>query len=263
MLKRMVAGIALGLATPAAAQELRPFCPARPSIGQSACIVDAGHAIAEASAIDWTRERANGVRTDTIVAGDFLFRYGVGATTEVQLGWSAFGTVRTRGLGMRERASGIGDVTLALRQNLRNPDGEGVSFGLQPFVTLPTGGNAIGAGDWSAGLIVPMTFPLSERWTLNLAPEFDAAVDQDGAGRHLAYGGVAGIELAASDAVSATVELSLIREREPLGAFTEALAVASIGWQPADDLQLDVAAGAGLNRDSPDVRVFAGIARRF
>ena len=91
----------------------------------------------------------------------------------------------------------------------------------------------------------------------------DAAVDGDGDGRHLAYGSVVGIGFGLSDAVSMSAELSLTRDRDPAGHATEALAGLSSGWQIDADSQWDVGVHAGLNRDSPDVRLYVGFARRF
>ena len=69
--------------------------------------------------------------------------------------------------------------------------------------------------------------------------------------------------VAATPAVSAAVELSLTRDRDPGGHATEALAGVSLGWQPGADSQWDIGVNAGLNRDSPDVQLYAGYVRRF
>jgi hypothetical protein len=66
-----------------------------------------------------------------------------------------------------------------------------------------------------------------------------------------------------SDDISMAAEVSLTRDRDPGGHSTEALAGFSAGWQPDDDSQWDVGANVGLNRDSPDVEVYLGFARRF
>ena len=58
-------------------------------------------------------------------------------------------------------------------------------------------------------------------------------------------------------------EVSLTRDRDPGGRSTEALAGLSAGWQPDADSQWDIGANVGLNRDSPDVELYFGFARRF
>ena len=255
---------ALAAATPALAEEGRELCPDRPGLGTPACTVDAGAVVLEVGLADWTLDGNEGGRTDNWAFGDALLRAGLTPSLEVQVGWTMLGHVRERdrATGERTARTRTGDVTLALRQNLRSPDGSGFSLAVMPYATLPLGGESVGAGDWGAGLVVPVSFELGAL-SLGLTPHVDAAVDADGDGRHLAYGSVAGLGFGLSDAVSAAVELSLTRDRDPGGHATEALAGASLGWQPDADSQWDVGVNAGLNRDSPDLQLYAGYVRRF
>lgn len=249
----------------AQAEEARPLCADRPGLGTPACTVDPGRTVVELGGIDWTLDRDATQRSDSVIAGDLLIRHGVSPNLEVQLGWSAFGTTRARDKATDSvtRSSGTGDVTLAARYNLSNPDGSGFSAAIMPYATLPTGGGAIGAGDWGAGLILPVSYSLSDTVGIELTPEIDAAVDGDREGRHLAYGTVVGISAALSEAVSGTLEMQVTRDEDPAGHSTRALAGLSLGWQPGDDLQLDVGAVAGLNAASPDIELYFGITRRF
>ncbi len=136
------------LASPALSDDdLRPLCPTRPGLATPPCIVDSGHVLAELGLADWTLDRQGGMRTDTLVAGDLLLRYGIEGRDEVQIGLTSFGTVRTRDASGISHMSGVGDLTLALKHSLGHPDGSGFSVAIQPFLTLPTGGSAIGASD--------------------------------------------------------------------------------------------------------------------
>lgn len=256
---------ALLAAAPAAAGQPRDFCPTRPGLGTNACIVDAGHVVAELSAVDWTRTRDGAETEDRTLAGDLLLRLGLGATTELQLGWTPFGVVRTRDrpAGTAATRPRVGDVTLALRRTLASPDGSGLSAAVQPFVTLPVGRRPVGDGDWSAGLVVPLSYELSDAWSVALTSEADAAVDSDGDGRHLAWSAVGGATYRLSDSVSATVEAAARHDDDPAGHRTDWLGALSLAWQPRDGLQLDVEAVAGLDRGAPDVELIAGLARRF
>jgi len=256
--------IAIGIVGPAQAQDLREFCADRPGLGTPSCTVDAGHVVVEAGAADWTLERDSETRTDTLQAGDLLVRAGLTETLEAQIGWTAFGHVRERdATGAVTRTSGVGDIRVALRRNLANPDGSRFSVAVMPFATLPVGGAAIGAGDWGAGLIAPVHFDLTGKVGLSLTPQAEAAVDEDRHGRHLAYGAVVGLDRSLSDALSATLEFQLTRDDDPLESHSEALASLSFALQPNDDLQFDAGAVAGLNAQSPDVELYVGVARRF
>lgn len=257
----------IGLLAPlsAKAQEARELCPDRPGLGTPACTVAPGEVVGELGLGDWTRDSNRDARTDTLLAGDALGRIGLSESLEGQIGWTAFGHARTRERpgGMVSRQSGVGDVTLALRKNLRNPDGSGLSLAVMPYATLPVGGAPLGAGDWGAGLILPVSADLGQGFSLSLTPQIDAAVDSDGHGRHLSYGSVAGLGFSLSEAISATAEVALTRDHDSAGHSTETLGGFSAGWQLDDDTQIDLGVNLGLNAASPDSEIYFGIARRF
>lgn len=261
----IAASLCVLIAGEAQAQDLRPFCADRPGLGTPACTIDPGRVVAELGLLDWSREEDPATRTETLIAGDALIRVGLTPSLEAQIGWTAFGDVRTRDRlsGATARQSGVGDVTLALRQNFSHPDGSGFSAAAMPFVTLPSGGGAIGAGDWGAGLVLPLSYSLSDTISIALTPEVDAAVDADGHGRHLAYGSVIGLSVVLTSHLSTAIELQESRDYDPAGHSTQALAGLSFAWQPRDDLQFDLGGVAGLNAASPDVELYIGVARRF
>jgi hypothetical protein len=244
---------------------LRDFCADRPGLGTPTCIVDRGHVVVEAGFADWTHVREGSGRSDSVVVGNALIRYGLTDTMEVHIGWDGYGFARAcdRAAGMSERFDGGGDMTFAFRQSLRNPDGSGFSVAVMPYATAPTGSDAFSAGDWGAGLIVPVSLELTGGLSLGLTPQVDAAVDSDGDGRHLAYGTVIGLGVGLTDDLSMSLEVSFSRDEDPDGHSTEALAGLAFAWMADDNLQLDIGVVAGLNTDSPDAEVYAGIARRF
>ncbi len=265
-MKRSLSLVALfaGIGT-AHAQDLRPLCPDRPGLGTPACTIDQGHLIVESGIADWSLDRDASQRTDSFTFGDLLLRYGVTQDTEVQLGWTALGTVRThdRLTGIVSHGSGIGDTTLAVRHNLAHPDGSGFSVAVMPYASLPTGGATLGAGTWGAGMIVPLSYSLNDTFGISLTPEIDAAPDGDRHGRHLAYGSVVGLSANLARSLASTLEFQAVRDDDPSGHATQALASLSFAWQPRSNLQLDVGAVAGLNHASPDAELYLGIARRF
>ena len=264
MIRPLLALLLLSAAAPALA-EGREFCPDRPGLGSPPCVIDTSRVAVETGLADWTLERDSETRTATILAGDMLLRMGVADHAEIQLGWTPYGHVRTRDRagGAVSRLARAGDVTLSLRRNLKHPDGSGPSIAVMPFASLPVGRMPVGAGDWGAGLIVPMSFDLADGLSLGLSPEIDAAVDEDGDGRHLAYGSVIGLNADLSEAVFATLELSARRDADPEGHESEWLGGLSMGWLKTDDLQFDIGANFGLDRASADVELYAGISRRF
>jgi hypothetical protein len=248
-----------------ACAQQRDLCSQRPGLGTPACTVDPGHLLVETGLADWTREHDEDERQDTVLIGATLARLGIGEMTELQLGWTPYGHQRTRDRldGTVERKGGTGDVTLGLKQNLANPDGHGFSVAVLPSVSLPVGHEPIGAGDWGTSVLVPVTYDLSDAVQLEFTPEVDAAVDDDGHGRHLAYSGVAGVEWDVVESVELVGEVQALRDRDPTGHTTAWLAALSAAWQPSHRLQLDLGAATGLNHDAPDLRVYTGIVALF
>jgi len=112
-------------------------------------------------------------------------------------------------------------------------------------------------------VVIPISFDLGHKLSLQVSPEADAAVDEDGKGRHFAASGTIGLDLAISDSVNGTIEFQEARDDDPSGRTTQALSSISLGWMPRDDWQLDIGAVAGLNHDAPDAEVYAGVSRRF
>lgn len=250
---------ALIAATPALAQDEPRFCPTRPSLGGSSCTTEVGHYQAEMSLIDWQRDDRAGSREDRILAADLLTRVGVGSKTELQLGWTAFGHDRTRMTpGGVENDNGVGDVTLALRQHLAGERGKTFSLGIQPFVTLPTGRSPIGAGTWSAGAIIPVQYDVTEKLAVAFTGEGDAAADQSGDGRHLAYSGIWTLRYKVTDAINAYGEAMVQRDDDPQGHETHALLAGSLAWRPTKRFQIDGLVALGLTHTTPDIRLVTG-----
>jgi hypothetical protein len=250
-------------ASPALAADLRPFCATRPSLGAGACVMDVGHAMLEVGAGDWQREKDGDERTDTLVGGDLLLRYGFAKHAEVQIGWTAVGRQWLRDADGRHVQTRSGDAMIAIRRSLVHPDGEGFNVAVQPFVTVPVGRMPIGGGVWAGGAIIPVGYQLSDKVQIQFTGEVDAAADEAGTGRHLAYSGIAGLAVALSDAVSTTTELFVERDRDPDGHHKTVLAAFSGGYQMSERFQVDGGTAIGLNAMSPDVRLFFGFSRRF
>lgn len=251
------------LVTPAKAK-LRDYCPERPGLNTPPCIVDRGHVSVETAIADWTRDDQPDMRTDTVLIGQTVVRLGVTDAIEARAQWTPYGHQRTRDRpsGAIDRAGGVGDVTLGVKASLLHPDGEGLSVAVLPQVTLPVGRAPIGAGDWGGGVLLPISYSLSKAVLLEATPEVDAAVNQEGAGRHLAYSLTGGVAVEVGKA-TLSGELQVKRDDDPGQHTTPVLAALSLAVKAGDNLQFDVLGAAGLNHDTPDMEIYAGIARRF
>ena len=257
---------ALLMLIPAAARaEDRAYCPTRPGLGTTPCTIAPGHVSVETALTDWTLSQDSTQRSDTVLIGDSFVRVGLTEAIEAQVGWTPYGHVRTRDklAGTVDSSGGVGDVTLGFKANLHDPDGSGVSIAAQPFVTLPVGGATLGARDWGAGVVVPVTFDLSDTVNFATTTEADAAVDGNGHGRHFAASETLGLGFKLSKVLTASVEGEVLHDEDPAGKTTQELASLSFAWAAKDNLQFDVGGVAGLNRYAPDVELYMGISRRF
>ena len=254
---------ALAWSGAAGAEDLGDFCADRPGLGTPACTIDRGHLAVELGLADWTIDRRAGSRTDSIVAGDLLLRYGLSGSLEAQIGWQALGIARDRdAAGAVDWRSGSGDLRLALRQALYDQGGSGFAVAVMPFVTLPVGGATIGEGDWTAGVVLPISYALPNDVQIGFTAQIDAAADAEGSGHHLAYGGVLGLDLPLGKALGATLELAAERDEEGAGT-TEWRTGLSLAWSVAESVQLDTGAVIGLDRQAPDLEFYLGVAKRF
>jgi hypothetical protein len=267
MIKAAIGLMPLATGAAARADDLRDLCADRPGKGSPACTVDPGHLQVEFGVADWSYDRSADSIEDDLVLGDIALRYGLGSSTELQLGWTAYGHVRTkdRASGIVSRDHGSGDVTIGVRQNLHNPDGSGLSIAVQPFVTLPAGGHAIGAGTWGAGLVVPVSYQLPSNIQLGFTGEMDAAPDADRHGRHTAYSASVGVSAPVTKTLTGSAELWVMRDRDPAGHSSQASLDLAVAWIPKAKgrLQFDAGTYVGLNRKTPDVETYVGVTEKF
>jgi hypothetical protein len=246
----------------AQAQEARDLCANRPGRGSPPCVLDTGRFQVEVGLIDATHDKQAGVTTDTLLAGDLALRFGVTPTGEAELAWSPYIHVRDSSAG--GSSSGYGDLTLAWRQSLRNPDGSGVSAAVQPFIVAPVGKAGFGAGAWQGGVVLPVSVALPHGFGLGLTPQVAVVRNQNHDGAHLAWTGVIGLSRPVGPVTLGT-EVYVNYDDDPAGHATSETLDLSAAWTPAalKDVQLDIGLNTGLNRQTPDYEAYAGIARRF
>jgi hypothetical protein len=259
----------LGIASsaPAGAQTLplRELCVDRPGKDTPPCIVDRGHILVELGAFRFSRDQEEGTSRSEL--GDILVRYGLSDSAEVQLASTAYSVVRaTEGVtGRYTTLKGVGDLRGALKINVINPDGSGVSAAAQAFVTVPTGTGGVGAGAWEGGLIVPLSFELSDKLGLTLDPEVDIVANESGGGHHLAYAGVISLSRKLGRGFEASAEVWSMVDHDPARHSTQASFDITMAWTPErrPNLQLDAEVDLGLTRATPAIEWTAGISYRF
>ena len=237
------------------------MCVDRPGLDTPACTLAKGRVMLEMGLAGWDHSTTATGREDTVTLADTTARIGLGHATEVQVGVGGWGHQRVRGTGRVGTAHGMGDATVALRHGFGSEDDARVA--LQIFATLPIGRQSIGAGDWGAGLIVPVALPLPSGFELSLSPEVDAAVNGDGHGRHLAWGSSLSLSHDVAKGLSLTGEIAAWRDDDPAGHSTDARLAASLAWRAGRSLQLDIEFDKGIAAGAPDHALMIGFARQF
>ncbi|HUP67124.1 MAG TPA: transporter [Sphingomicrobium sp.] len=254
------AGIALLSSTAARADAI---CAARPGKSTPACTVPAGHFQVEAALADWSLQRASGERDTLLVIGETTFKYGATDRSDIEIDVTPWQRTTSKTGALRDRASGIGDVTVAYKRQLTAPDGD-VQLALLPVVKIPTAKHSLGNGKWEAGLLVPIGFSIANSpISIGLTPELDWTADADGHGHHAAMAQVVSLGWQLTGKLSLSGGLWGQWDWDPTGTGRQASADGSIAYLLSDDVQLDAGASFGLKRRTPDLELYTGISKRF
>lgn len=259
--RHLLPAILLGLA-PVSARAEDAFCPARPGQTTPPCVTAPGQTLVEASLAAWTQGASSGGGEHQFTLAAPMLRFGLTPGLEAQIGWAGltWSPDSAEGAGSQSHRGEPGDLTLGA---LYGPGGPDAAFALQGFVTLPTGRGRATAGDWSAGLRIPLARSLDGGWQVALTPEADLAVNASGQGRHAAFGVAAGASREIREGVVAGVDISLFRDLDPEGDTTRSAVSATLAWQVGPNAQFDIGAGFGLTADSPRTLISIGFARRL
>jgi hypothetical protein len=243
-------------ALPVHADGLGAICPDRPGKGTSPCTVDTGHAQVELGLFDESTQRRSGVTIDTGNAGSVLAKYGISDGFDLEAGMALFQFQRVTGTATKQ---GIGD--LLLRAKYAGSDGA-LTFGLDPYVKLPTATGGLSNNHVEGGLVAPLGYDVGGGWSLSATPEADLLLNGFGSGYHGQLVGVAGLGKSLG-AITLGVEVWSSQNLDPAGTVSQYSADLDAAWAVNNDTQLDAGANLGLNRATPDLEVYIGVSRRF
>lgn len=254
----------LALASPALGQEAEepPICTDRPTKANATCTVPAGKFQLETTAVGWGRIEAGGARTDVWQVGSSFLKLGLTDHSDLQVGFTPYLDIKTKVDGASSHTSGIGDVAIRYKHRLTG-DGLSVQVGLIPFVKLPTAKTGIGNGKVEGGLAVPISIATGSPVTVVLGPELDLLADSDGDGRHVALVNLVNVSGPIAPGLTLVGELWTATNFDPADTVTLASADAALAYAVSHTFQLDLGANLGLNRNTPDIEVYAGFSIRF
>jgi hypothetical protein len=241
---------------------MREMSTDRPDTTESPYTVDAGHFQVEMSIAQFTRDRAEGVKTETLEALPVNIKAGLLNNVDVQLLIDPYVNQRVKSAGRRSsRDDGFGDTTLRLKVNLLGNDGGPIAVGVMPFVKFPTAVGALGNGRAEGGLIVALAAALPGGFDVGTMAEFDVLRDAANRGYgtavlhtltlgHELYGPFQGyVEYAGTAPIDTGETYQAV-----LGAGM------TLGLGP--DVQLDAGVNVGLSDSADDIQAFVGVSFR-
>ncbi len=248
---------------------LRELNTDRPDTTESAITVDAGHFQLEVSFCDFTRTRSSdGTRVDQTVIAPFNLKVGLTDNTDLQFVFEPHVTVRTRSPGVpAQTRRGLGDMQLRLKINLWGNDGPqagfgATSFGLMPFVKIPTARGAFGNGRVEGGLILPFGVELPAGFELGLMAELDVVRNASNRRYGAEFVHTATVAHKILGKLGGYVEFVGVTPRRTEGTY-QAYFSTGLTFGIGKDVQLDAGVRLALNRGSDDFNAFTGLSVRF
>jgi hypothetical protein len=247
----------------ARAADEQPICADRPGKANPTCTVPVGKVQIESGFFDWTHDNSGGVRTDELVIGSTALKYGVTDRLNLELDVTPYDRVRTEAGGLTDTVSGFGDMYLAAKYRLTD-DKAPVQLAAHPFVKIPTASHDLGNGKVEGGVafLIDGSIP-SSPLSFTLGPEVDINADSDGHGYHLGMVQVVSLSAAVLPRLTVAGELWGNWDFDPAGTVRQYSADANVAYLVSNNVQLDAGANFGLNRNTPDLEVYSGIAFRF
>ena len=256
------------LLKPTPEADMREMKTDRPDKTESPYTVDAGHIQIEMDAFSFTRQydSSNGgnVRTDSWAVAPINLKIGLCNSVDFQLVLETWNKVCTedRVAGTVQRQSGFGDITARMKINLWGNDGGKTSFGVMPFVKLPTNQDNLGNNGVEGGIIFPLAIALPGGWDMGLMTEYDHVRNDGSSGYHSEF------------INSVTVSHDIAGE---LGGYAEFFSAISTerhkSWVGSVDfgltygltknIQLDAGVNIGITDSAKSWNPFIGFSARF
>ena len=245
---------------------MRNFSTDRPTKSNVPCTVDAGHFQYETDIVNFTHQVTGSVHTDTLLVPNPTFKVGLTNNIDLELNIAPVVGVHTFNSAplVSSTTWGNGDLFVRSKVNLWGDDGGGTSaFALIPYIKAPTAPTGIGNGAVEGGVIAPLAFNLPNGITLLFNSEVDALKDSVNDGRHANYINLVNLSRQIVKDVTLYVEFWSDYNNDPTQRTTQYSIDTALAWTARPNLQLDVGANFGLNRETPAIQLYAGISQRF
>jgi hypothetical protein len=238
-----------------------PICADRPTKSNNACAVEPGSWQLETDIFNGTFQRSAGVTIDTYLITNPTLKYGVAENWDVEANLVPYEIVRMHDAFGTHTLDGVGDLFLRVKYDAIT-QGD-VQLGFIPYVKLPTARDGIGNGAAEGGVAMPVNVTLSELWSVGVSPEFDALKNANGDGRHFNTSQTLEVGYALPGSLTLNAEVWGDWNEDPAGAPTQYSVDFAAAKLLSNTLQVDGGVNIGLNRATPDLQLYAGLATRL
>jgi hypothetical protein len=241
---------------------MRDLSTDRPDRTESPYTVDVGHVQLEMDLVNLTDDRTGEWRSRSYGVGALNAKLGLSRNIDLQVvtEFLSFTQERDPTLGSSSHHSAFSDVSARLKINLWGNDGGTTAFGVMPFVTVPTRDRETRAVE--GGIIFPLAIALGGGWGMGLMSELDVVRRDNTPGYHINILHSATVNHEVYGPIAAYGELvaEIVTEGRPILVPT---ADAGLTFGATSNLQFDIGANIGLNRNAPRINAFVGISRRY
>jgi hypothetical protein len=230
--------------------------------------VDAGHLQVETVAglysHDHYTQGGADANVDFLSLGSTTFRLGLLNNLDLGVTFPPHMQLRIhdRTTGTTTTQSGMGDITVRAKLNLKGNDGGSTAFGLVSFVKLPTNEDNLGNDHVEGGIGVPLSLELPQGWWLGVTPEFHWFHDVNGNGYHLNFANTIFLWHKIAGNLSGYIESANWNSTESGSKWISTLDL-GLTYIWGTHVQLDAGVYIGMTRAANDVAPFIGISYRF
>jgi Putative MetA-pathway of phenol degradation len=245
---------------------LRDFAADRPAKSYGPTTIDAGRVQMEVELYNFTRQSTDGIRTTTHVGPNPTARVGITNNLELQVNIAPFVHQRVQDTiaNTTTNASGNSDLFARAKINLRGNEGGPFALALIPYLKAGTAPESLGGNRTTeGGIIASYAFNLPNSVAITFNSEWDRLKNSLNSNFHDQFVQTAGISGPIAKDLTLTAEFWAQVNADPARTVRQYSFDTALAWTARPNLQLDVGANFGLNKDTPSLQVYTGITRRF
>ncbi|MBX3458105.1 MAG: transporter [Candidatus Paracaedibacteraceae bacterium] len=253
--------------SPTPSTHLRELSTDRPDKTEGPYTVDAGHYQVEFDLVTLTYDRNKQDQTRTYGHTIFAPNFRIGLLDQLELDFimTSFNSIKTKSITDQstDRKQGFDDTIIRFKYNFWGNEGsEKTSFGIIPFVKVPTNSNHLGNKSYDGGLIFPLDIHITDKLGLGLMTEIDYQRGESSRRHVFNFINSASLSYDFTDKISGFSEIFTQRSAEHNSKWDVTFDF-GMSYSITDNVQVDAGAYVGLARYSDNITPFLGMSCRF